>query len=63
MLQLNYSVPVMISGGPLTPTYKFTQMHFHWGVNDSLGSEDLINNQRYVNTRICIVHFYFYLLF
>lgn len=48
VLQLNYSTPVMISGGPLTPTYKFTQLHFHWGVNDSLGSEDLINNHRYV---------------
>jgi carbonic anhydrase len=48
VLQLNYSAPVMISGGPLTPTYKFTQLHFHWGVNDSLGSEDLINNHRYV---------------
>lgn len=48
VLQLNYSTPVMISGGPLTPIYKFTQLHFHWGVNDSLGSEDLINNHRYV---------------
>lgn len=48
VLQLNYTAPVMISGGPLTPTYRFTQLHFHWGVNDSLGSEDLINNHRYV---------------
>jgi len=48
VLQLNYTKQVMISGGPLTPTYKFTQLHFHWGVNDSLGSEDLINNHRYV---------------
>lgn len=49
VLQLNYTTPVMISGGPLTPAYKFTQLHFHWGVNDSLGSEDLINNHRYVS--------------
>jgi len=47
VLQLNYTSQVMISGGPLTPTYKFTQLHFHWGVNDSLGSEDLINNHSY----------------
>lgn len=47
VLQLNYTAPVMISGGPLTPTYRFTQLHFHWGVNDSLGSEDLINNHSY----------------
>ncbi|XP_050422649.1 carbonic anhydrase 2-like [Adelges cooleyi] len=47
VLQLNYTSPVMVSGGPLTPKYKFTQMHFHWGVNDSLGSEDLINNHSY----------------
>lgn len=42
----NYANPVSISGGPLTPTYRFVQLHFHWGVNDSLGSEDLINNHR-----------------
>lgn len=49
VLELNYSEPVMISGGPfLARDYKFEQLHFHWGVNDSLGSEDLINNHRYV---------------
>ncbi|VVC43710.1 Hypothetical protein CINCED_3A014187 [Cinara cedri] len=43
----NYTTPVMISGGPLTPFYRFTQFHFHWGVNDSTGSEDLINNHSF----------------
>lgn len=48
VLELNYPVSVMISGGPfLARDYKFNHLHFHWGVNDSLGSEDLINNHRY----------------
>ncbi|XP_050541805.1 carbonic anhydrase-like [Daktulosphaira vitifoliae] len=47
VLQLNYTSPIMIGGGPLTPIYKFIQLHFHWGVNDSFGSEDLINNHSY----------------
>ncbi|XP_003401445.1 carbonic anhydrase 2 [Bombus terrestris] len=36
-----------ISGSSLNSTYVFTQLHFHWGNNDSLGSEDLINNHSY----------------
>lgn len=36
-----------ISGGPLNGTYVFQQLHFHWGQNDNLGSEDLINNQSF----------------
>jgi len=38
-----------MSGGPL-PTgkdYQFEQFHFHWGENDTVGSEDTINNHRY----------------
>lgn len=37
-----------ISGGPLVGTYKFKQLHFHWGANDDEGSENLINNSRYL---------------
>lgn len=36
-----------ISGGPLNGTYKFSQFHFHWGDNDTMGSEDKINNQSF----------------
>lgn len=36
-----------ISGGPLNGTYVFQQLHFHWGQNDNLGSEDLINNHSF----------------
>jgi carbonic anhydrase len=32
-----------IFGGPLTGKYQLAQYHFHWGVNDSVGSEHLIN--------------------
>lgn len=47
LLKLNMSEPATISGGPLKGKYVFTQLHFHWGTNDSFGSEDLINNHRY----------------
>ncbi|CAK9808564.1 Carbonic anhydrase 2 [Anthophora quadrimaculata] len=36
-----------ISGGPINSTYVFQQLHFHWGQNDELGSEDLINNHSF----------------
>lgn len=36
-----------VSGGPLNGTYKFSQFHFHWGDNDTLGSEDKINNKSF----------------
>lgn len=36
-----------ISGGPLSGSYEFSQFHFHWGDNDTFGSEDLIDGQRY----------------
>ncbi|KAG8226538.1 hypothetical protein J437_LFUL007879 [Ladona fulva] len=38
---------VKVKGGPLKGAYVFKQMHFHWGMNDSLGSEDSINNQSF----------------
>lgn len=37
----------VISGGPLTGKYEFSQLHFHWGENDTIGSEDLIDGQSY----------------
>lgn len=35
-----------ITGGPLSETYEFAQLHFHWGENDTMGSEDLIDGHR-----------------
>lgn len=35
-----------IKGGPLKGCYEFAQLHFHWGENDSMGSEDLIDGRR-----------------
>lgn len=32
-----------ISGGPLTGPYKFAQLHYHWGSNDTVGSEGKAN--------------------
>lgn len=36
-----------ISGGPLDGSYKFSQLHFHWGPNDSEGSEHTFEGRRY----------------
>ena len=36
-----------VSGGPLSGPYAFSQLHFHWGDNDLIGSEDLINNRSF----------------
>jgi len=36
-----------ISGGPLNEEYEFAQLHFHWGANDTCGSEDKIDNKRF----------------
>ena len=36
-----------LSGGPLTGKYKFEQFHFHWGNNDSEGSEHRVNGKMY----------------
>ncbi|XP_071445008.1 carbonic anhydrase 2-like isoform X2 [Hetaerina americana] len=38
---------IHVSGGPLKGRYIFAQLHFHWGSNDSIGSEDSINNQSF----------------
>ncbi|KAG7308239.1 hypothetical protein JYU34_006914 [Plutella xylostella] len=36
-----------VRGGPLEGDYVFSQMHFHWGDNDTLGSEDKINHRSF----------------
>lgn len=35
-----------ITGGPLNGLYEFAQFHFHWGDNDTYGSEGSIDNRR-----------------
>ena len=36
----------MISGGPLTDSYKLNQFHFHWGSKQGQGSEHTVDGQR-----------------
>lgn len=44
-----------LSGGPLTGKYKFEQFHFHWGNNDSEGSEHRVNGKMY-SAELHLVH-------
>jgi len=41
------SFALELSGGPLTKKYKFEQFHFHWGANDSEGSEHRVEDKMY----------------
>lgn len=36
-----------LSGGPLSHEYQLAQYHCHWGENDHVGSEHLVNGQSY----------------
>ncbi|XP_049820784.1 putative carbonic anhydrase 3 [Aethina tumida] len=36
-----------IHGGPLNGTYLFNHLHFHWGDNDTLGSENMVNHNSF----------------
>lgn len=47
MYTLDADAQPTISGGPLNFEYEFAQLHFHWGDNDTLGSEDLIDGVSY----------------
>ncbi|KAF7414272.1 hypothetical protein HZH68_002761 [Vespula germanica] len=47
MIKTNESEAAVVSGGPLRDNYIFEQLHFHWGENDSEGSEDYINNHSF----------------
>merc|ERR1712025_809809 len=37
----------LLSGGHLNGTYQILQLHFHWGANDSQGSEHTVDGQMY----------------
>lgn len=36
-----------VSGGGLTGTYTTVQFHFHWGANNTVGSEHTVNGKQY----------------
>jgi hypothetical protein len=39
-------MPYIMNGG-LPGVYKFVQLHFHWGSDDSRGSEHRIDGKKY----------------
>ncbi|XP_068252325.1 carbonic anhydrase 1-like isoform X1 [Nyctibius grandis] len=39
----------VLTGGPLTGTYRLRQFHFHWGQNDEQGSEHTVDGQKYAS--------------
>ncbi|KAK0181212.1 hypothetical protein PV327_003514 [Microctonus hyperodae] len=45
-----------ITDGPLTDAYIFEQLHFHWGPNDSVGSEHKMNGNSFP-LEMHMVHF------
>ena len=45
-----------ISGGGLGSTYIFQQLHFHWGSDDSRGSEHRIDNRKFA-AELHMVHY------
>ncbi|GLV42153.1 Carbonic anhydrase 2 [Carabus blaptoides fortunei] len=47
MMKINNKEMPEMSGGPLKGTYRFVQLHFHWGENDNEGSENTINNSSF----------------
>ena len=37
----------MMSGEPLKNTYELLQLHFHWGSDDTQGSEHTVHGKRF----------------
>ena len=37
----------VLEGGPLNSKYELEQYHCHWGENDKVGAEHLVNGQSY----------------
>lgn len=44
---MDSEVTPTVAGGPLSGVYEYSQLHFHWGDNDTFGSEDMIDNHRF----------------
>lgn len=38
---------LVLTGGPLSGTYRLRQIHFHWGSNDEAGSEHTVDGMKY----------------
>ncbi|XP_035785097.1 carbonic anhydrase 7-like [Anopheles albimanus] len=47
VVTMDSEVTPTVSGGPLSGVYEYSQLHFHWGDNDTFGSEDMIDNHRF----------------
>jgi carbonic anhydrase len=47
MVTLDTEQPPQLEGGPLNGVYEFAQFHFHWGDNDTLGSENLLGSKSF----------------
>lgn len=47
MVSLDSEHQPIVSGGPLNGIYEFAQLHFHWGGNDTMGSEDRIDDRSF----------------
>ncbi|NXN41629.1 CAH1 anhydrase, partial [Rhinoptilus africanus] len=39
----------VLTGGPLTGTYRLRQFHFHWGQTDDQGSEHTVDGKKYAS--------------
>ncbi|XP_009575008.1 PREDICTED: carbonic anhydrase 13-like [Fulmarus glacialis] len=45
----------VLTGGPLSGTYRLRQIHFHWGSNDDAGSEHAVDGMKYA-AELHVVH-------
>ncbi|XP_039236923.1 carbonic anhydrase 13-like isoform X2 [Pipra filicauda] len=46
---------IVLTGGPLSGTYRLRQIHFHWGSNDEAGSEHAVDGMKYA-AELHVVH-------
>ena len=46
-LLFNFIFMKEIIGGPITEDHEFLQFHMHWGPNDQIGSEHLVDGKSY----------------
>ncbi|KAJ6646133.1 Carbonic anhydrase 7 [Pseudolycoriella hygida] len=47
MMTIDSERKPILSGGPLKGDYEFAQLHFHWGDDDTHGSEDEVDGKSY----------------
>lgn len=47
MMTTDSIIKPTISGGPLNGVYEFAQLHYHWGDDDTHGSEDEVDGKSY----------------